>query len=664
MTGNKITLYKVPWAFGSIRQPYFLSDTARNNFFNGLTDFVQAVENGVGIKIGYNYEIECVCNIDITVAQDYNFGIITYNNHDYYADVIDMEMVNVNRTRIQFRRNAIIENTNYLQHFKNFTISRMTLKPDTDVIVSADPETFEVTTKKVLDQTANKKFLCTDYFRTKFTEIPIDIYYGSNPNNNKVKAIAAIVLIRTKEDFSSAFSSGSLYGEETGYSLEIIPLPYLEESKFFENGSTSYPYKTFTVHYRKTGQTDSVSYTWETVSIYKSFLPLANRQMNNSPWYELLSQESPYTCQAMFTKILVRYDENDPSQIYLPYTYYGINDHPGLSGHHACGFLLDDTDVYNAHGKPNNDEYWFSVGGDITVNDVSKAYFSKLKFKFYNSSDSFEINLRDYISKYTNPLIGGPYQTCTLTFYIKQVFGMLGTQWLIKIKQSNDTSTFIDSIAIINQPYSHIISLNDSTNITVEASANFNANNRYYMAMANNAIDQGIVNGAIQGGVQALTGITQMGAGFATSAAGEDGTNMGVMGLGNIYRSIGTFASTFVNAHYQKQAAILAKRNEETKPDTVKGSFASQSAFNSMENIITVILEEPFEEDFQHWLNDSKIYGYECELFEETLDVESLTDEGNFSLSAVAEVADDTLNARDYTEMYEFLKECNYKVYS
>lgn len=653
MTGNKITLYKVPWAFGSIRQPYFLSDAARNNFFNGLTDTVQAVENGVGIKIGYNYEIECVCNIDITVAQDYNFGIVTYNNHDYYADIIDMEMVNVNRTRIQFKRNAIIENTNYLQHFKNFTISKMTLKSD---IYTLSHTPTGVGYSLTLDQSTTKKFLFTDYFREYKRKLDIEIlsHRPADGNWNNVVAFPCIVILATYEESWDSRNVAKYYGEPTGYRIGIIPLPY------FNGPAQSGNSKAYVqdVRIRWIGADNPYDYDSHTYTIRDVQYPSTGVADDKSNMYGLLSKLSPYTCQAMFTKVLC-FRDSDTGTIRLPYIYNGLElVAPEGSAEGAYCFWVENTTAYDdITFQPFNEDFYFDLSFDLDDNKVSVNYFKKLNFKFFNSSQEIEINVRDFIGKDSEG-----HLVCNVHCELKQIFSMLGTQLLVSF-YSQSQSGSIENNKLV---YSKVISFGDSTNITVEASANFNANNRYYMSMANNAIEQKQTAAFTQAIGQFATGATQLIGGFVMPAsASVAATGSYGMGIGNIIRGITSTVQAHTDAAYERERARLYKKNEEAKPDTVEGNYSAASAFHSISvGFIACIEISPFEEDYKHWLNDSKIYGYECELFEQTLDVASLADGDNFALSAIAEVSDDTLSAREYSEMYEFLKQCNYKVYS
>ena len=617
MTGNKITLYKVPWAF---------------------------------IKIGYNYEIECVCNIDITVAQDYNFGIITYNNHDYYADVIDMEMVNVNRTRIQFRRNAIIENTNYLHHFKNFTISKITLKPDKMVKAGV----------MRIDQTIDKKFLFSDFFRTYKRNIEIDLKSYKSPINgyNNIVELPAIVILATYEQDWDSRNIAKYYGEGCGYRIGIIPLPFFNNPV---NENNVYKYNMRVAAYF-IGPSNPFDYSLFSYDVEERQFPATGSSEEQSQFYELLASLSPYTCQAMFTKVIAfKGDDTEaiPGAYCLPFKYYGITSklYPNSDVGAHC-FWVENTTSYNSETlEVENQDFYFDINYNLADHDVSDAYFKKLNFKFFNSSQQIEIDVRDFIGLDENGTM-----VCNIHCELKQFFSMLGSQLLVSF-YSQSQSGSIENNKLV---YSKVISFGDSTNITVEASANFNANNRYYMSMANNAIEQKQTAAFTQAIGQFATGATQMIGGFLMPAsASVAATGSYSMGIGNIIRGITSTVQAHTDAAYERERARLYKKNEEAKPDTVEGNYSAASAYHSISvGLIACIEISPFEEDYKHWLNDSKIYGYECELFEQTLDVASLADGDNFALSAIAEVSDDTLSAREYSEMYEFLKQCNYKVYS
>ena len=227
MTGNKVELYKVPWAYGGIRQPYFLSDTSRSSFFNGLTNSLVVADNGVNIKLDFNFEIETVVNADITAVQDYNFGIITYNNHKYYADIIDIEMVNVGRTRISFKRNVTIEHTNFLSNFKNFNISKCYF----------NDFSYSPSTKYFLKEDYRKTINFEDFtlhYKMSGCDTP-DIVKFSNSTSydnlpvTDIKFAPFVILYLTQlTSETSGYPSYQYYNSERNYFCLLIPLEELK----------------------------------------------------------------------------------------------------------------------------------------------------------------------------------------------------------------------------------------------------------------------------------------------------------------------------------------------------------------------------------------------------------------------------------------------------
>ena len=122
---NKIVLYTVPFNYGDIKQPYFMTDSSRDFYFSQL-HHKQVNFDNVNIKIDFNYELIVKVNIDIVEAEDYNFAIVTYNDKNLYCHIMDSEQISFGFSRLMLRRFILAEKTNYLQYFKDFMISKAT----------------------------------------------------------------------------------------------------------------------------------------------------------------------------------------------------------------------------------------------------------------------------------------------------------------------------------------------------------------------------------------------------------------------------------------------------------------------------------------------------------------------------------------------------------
>lgn len=123
---NIVTFYKLPFVYGGVTQPYFASDTDRDNFLNTIEKSI--VLNNVGIYLQFNYKCDLVIQIDYTTIVDYNFAVIQYNNKKYFANILDIELVSVNKSKCKCIRNPLFEKTNYLQYFTDFKILKSTFK--------------------------------------------------------------------------------------------------------------------------------------------------------------------------------------------------------------------------------------------------------------------------------------------------------------------------------------------------------------------------------------------------------------------------------------------------------------------------------------------------------------------------------------------------------
>lgn len=122
---NTVILYKVPWTASSLNQPYFMSDTARDNYLNTL-DHKVALQN-VNINFKTRLTLELKVAIDISEAETYNYAKIVYNNKNYFACIMDYEQISVNKTRLYLERHALAEQSNFLDLFQQFQISKCTL---------------------------------------------------------------------------------------------------------------------------------------------------------------------------------------------------------------------------------------------------------------------------------------------------------------------------------------------------------------------------------------------------------------------------------------------------------------------------------------------------------------------------------------------------------
>lgn len=122
---NIVILYKVPWTASSLNQPYFMSDTARDNYLNTLQH--KTVLQNVNINFKTRLSLELKVAIDISEAETYNYAKIVYNNKNYFACIMDYEQISVNKTRLYLERHALAEQSNFLDLFQQFQISKCTL---------------------------------------------------------------------------------------------------------------------------------------------------------------------------------------------------------------------------------------------------------------------------------------------------------------------------------------------------------------------------------------------------------------------------------------------------------------------------------------------------------------------------------------------------------
>lgn len=202
---NTITLYNIPWVFEGRTQPYFNTFTSRDNYFNSVVG--KSVNKvGVNINFQYNYEIEITVDVDYTEIENYNFVVIEYNSKRYYANIIDIKQISINRVKIACKRNVFYEVENPFKYFKDFNIEKTTFK---NLLIGNNPKYYP------------EKNLREYSFTSKISSITGR--FDAKPIIKTVKFVPCLVLILS-DKIGNAANTYSSNETETNYYVYVTPL--------------------------------------------------------------------------------------------------------------------------------------------------------------------------------------------------------------------------------------------------------------------------------------------------------------------------------------------------------------------------------------------------------------------------------------------------------
>lgn len=217
---NTITLYNLPWVFEGRTQPYFNSFTSRDNYFNSLVG--KSVNKlGVNVNFRYNYEIEITVDVDYTEIENYNFVVIEYNSKRYFANIIDINQISINRVKIACKRNVFYEVENPFNYFKDFNIEKTTFK---NLLINNNPKYYP------------EKTLRESIVTSKITQItgrfdaPVII--------KTVKFVPCMVLILSDKVGNGAYTYSS-NETQTNYYVYVTPLDPDDKTSILKVKSSS-----------------------------------------------------------------------------------------------------------------------------------------------------------------------------------------------------------------------------------------------------------------------------------------------------------------------------------------------------------------------------------------------------------------------------------------
>lgn len=614
MTGNLIKLYRVPWALDSQYQPYFMSDTARDSYFNGLTSLDVTPQNGnVNIHLGYNYELELIIPIDVTLAEEYNFVKVIYNSQEFYANILDYRQVSVGYTELQLKRHALSEKTNYLSHFKNFNIKRAT---------NSSQQRWN---GYLMDSIWHKP---TFRYKKRVYNPAIKFRYLSNVVDIETHNVEYTDLDCTFENCLILYLGAAIHTEE------------IENAKPRNIFGTPVQYEIYIIPLRQ---------LIENVAIRNT---VCQGDMEGTP---ITSGNGTYNKVSLddFVEVLNKYSPQilGYKHIYLPC---------GIDGNFVrLPWYTYPTKIYSDDAKSKFLQAFVITNTSYFLNDVNDC---SVWYNYLCESEWGNIEIRAY-SKDTSIILDKSELTgSTVT----------GTQCNLKVEHyyfldmnDDEIVTYIssDNVGSVIQAKTKIVSdttdLGDSISYVLDAEANFEAQNRYYDAMTRSVRNHKQDLGYIEAGENFMLAASQFGFAHNMGGAGADANN--AMGVGNVIRGIGNLAEVQANTFYYLQQREIYAANEKAKPDQGRGAGNGNSRYFEAVFNPRIIEDIPFNEDLNVWMQNTKLYGIELTYFQEDFSTTLWNIDGNFFFQADAVLNDNVFTTQQYAELYKLMTNgCRY----
>ena len=605
---NKIVLYKVPFNYGDIKQPYFMSDSSRDSFFE-LCDHKQVNYDNVNIKIDFNYELTIKINIDIVEAEDYNFAILHYNGKNLYCHIIDAEQISIGFSRLMLRRFILAERTNYFQYFKDFMINKATFSD--------------------LKYGKNTKMFLPDYFRYKKTLTKANIKIRPaklfNPNNliyqhcYMFPFYQVFLNVKGAPDLIGHEAGSSIFGEHSQNLLMLIP--YYEGTDLDTSTKPNMLMRTRTGKYRGFNYggnsggdiTDFLNeYSPYITSVSLSYLPI---------WYTNVSDA---TIEDIFTDETYKY-----SGAAWICPFFGTTFKRYLAFN---AFIISATYVQTPiEEELRRDTYFIEFTGDNT------ELLNKHNYYFYSRENSIKVETPQMYSNNT--------VSYTIEFYFIPTFD--GTEMLFKIYPNSTEESLAEGSGNAEKI---ILPLLDTASFSIDSEAVFISENKYYDALTRNSKDFKGGKGTLNVIENAGVGITQLGIGAAAGDIGQIS-----MGVGNIIRGITETGKTAIEVEHYTEERRLNALNEKSKPSETAVAGSAGVRLEEQRGEIYFIKEEPITEDLAFFYKQLHNFGVKTSLVRDVIDIEEFSYNGEFFIKAIAERNNLTLNTREYNEMLKYL---------
>lgn len=606
---NMITLFKAPWTQGSLNQPYFTSNTARNQYLQTLPNIILNL-NKPNIKFDYGLNITIVIPLDYTKSTDYNFCQLIYNDKVYYATIEDYSLVSVGFTELKLYRHLLSERTNFFQYFENYNVDRCTLS------------------ENYFQYFNNARFFRPDfryYKRRNNLSISgkVPTYYDAANDKvlsyvtvNDLKLFPFIVVFFT-EQLTKGSKVRNLYGAETNFCCAVIPL-------LNQSGG---PYDRFL--FRCFESTGSYSYRY------------VNNGYDSNHYNTFLSENSAYITSVKLIQLpcdLYTYagDDDIPEGQYyrVPFVY---NTEPYDNSFLLYGLFLAST-AGTLRGTICDFDYYIDREYDFP--------YGNAEIRFSSSDGSIIIDKSNYTNSSGNLQI-----RINFWYFLDPTDDMI-----LVLVNGGSESVYGNSNWLYNS-----IELDDSISYTITSESNFDAQNRYYDALTRSVRNQKVVGSLFGSSSQMGVGASEFYYGNMFNSRGGQLSSYS-LGTGNIIRGAESFISGITDAIFYSQQRNIMKANERNRPDEIRGGGTGLIRNFEMSDGYYEIEDIPYEDDYNNFIKEIETYGYEVDLYLDNIIVDNLLNGDYFSLktNAIKKFSSD-LNEIEYRFFYTLLTNgCRY----
>lgn len=618
---NYIWLSNYKYVPTNIRKPYFKTIENRDDFISTLTK-LYVNKTGVNINLINTFEFRVIVNKDITDVYDKNFACLCYNDKEFYCDIIETTHISKDRTQLICSINPFFQYINYLSFFSNFQLSKCTGN-----------------SKLLFGK--NSKFIFNKNYRT-YQYIPSYEKYAMFYEEDENYDIIGTDIVKLYDSPGNWWFRGQydiVYLDCLIISCEADPKDLKFINSEFSNYDTlviplftSYPKNTVvgaTLLLRKID-----TYDIETTSI--------NRDGSIEDFQPLVDKINKFTPSATSFRMaklpFVCGEETDTAVALVPLFYYTSWDKYGTNS----VILKIRSTTRSLNYRLIND----CVAYDIDLTDIAGNVGQMDKFTIYfgGFDNKITINLSDYISE----------TSTKLTILLTYILDANGDKIAYSVFSDGNSSK------LTNATLRSVIDLKDTITYAVDSEEKFNAENRYYDELTKNAQSSRIGNGIIQGATELATGISQISFGAIDFFAG--GGSGGIAnGFGNIYRAIGTAASTVTGYILYEEQRDLERKNAQARPDEFISGTSVGASLQFFDDGIKIVGERIIDADWNSISNEIKISGCKCSLFFEDCYslLDFILDEGNETIASVAatcEISSSDINANVLNVIQEILK--------
>lgn len=580
----------------------------RDTFPNNMADsgIVVNVQNpNIHFMDGMNINI--TVNKDFSEVFDFNMARIEYNGKKYFVHITDYVQVSYGYTQLICRRALLYERPNFLSMFTHFNISRMSL---------FDGKAYGRNNKFYVPQ-------FRQYMKSKNLEPYIKSFQATEVSEEEGKAVEFFPFIFIFTDIKPKDSPipdaplENFYGVSKDYNCIIIPF-----MNFHPRQSKKFYYYYIDNSLNPTALPKKKSIEWSESSY--SWLPIYFKA---------------YAAYIKSVKLCFLPCVKETDGLTLPYYYYETTswEFPTLGTYTM--FLLRSTN-------------WRDKANYFTVEYAVENPYGDIEFNFLTNDASWKCQKSDYLSELSNKL------------YFKFYYFISATTDKILIKPKGTDSIMSED----ESAQCEVVDLHSDYDFTVSAAANFDAQNKYYKQMTGAVIGGKILRGMASAVTTTDTGYLQQ---VASPLMGSIAAQLSgqIFAKSNYIRAAGKVADTAIDAiSYGIQRDIYAK-NERAKPSTISLGEDAEIKYIAFSKTATLTEWLPFTDDYNQWINDSKIYGADCVLYKESINLPDFIDTSvnqRIFLSAVCSPREISyLNEVECKELMDILKRgCRFHLYN